>query len=84
MLKGADAIVFTSGIGKNVDEVRAAICNGPSWAGVSLNEAMNRNASSPIRDSYSRRAVLVLRCLEDKQIARYIRALIVSADSDRG
>src|SRR6185437_10769479 len=40
-LDGVDAIVFTGGIGENDAEVRAAICRGLSWLGVSLDEARN-------------------------------------------
>jgi len=33
---GADAIVFTGGIGENSPEVRARICQGLEWAGLRL------------------------------------------------
>jgi len=33
---GADAIVFTGGIGENSPEVRARICQGLEWAGLKL------------------------------------------------
>ena len=38
---GADAIVFTGGIGENSPEVRARICGGMEWAGLSLDEKKN-------------------------------------------
>jgi acetate kinase len=38
---GADAIVFTGGIGENSPEVRAQICQGMEWAGLRLDEARN-------------------------------------------
>ena len=37
-LDGVDLLVFTGGIGENDEEVRAAICRGLSWIGVSLGE----------------------------------------------
>jgi acetate kinase len=40
-LDGIDAIVFTGGIGGNDAEVRAAVCRGLSWLGVSLDEVRN-------------------------------------------
>jgi acetate kinase len=41
---GADAIVFTGGIGENSPEIRAQICAGLEWAGLILEEAKNREA----------------------------------------
>ncbi len=41
---GADAIVFTGGIGENSPEVRAQICAGMEWAGLILDESKNRKA----------------------------------------
>ena len=53
-LDGVDLIVFTGGIGENDEEVRAAICRGLSWIGVSLDEARNASANNPVNDSASR------------------------------
>ena len=39
---GADAIVFTGGIGENSAEVRARICAGLEWAGLKLDESKNQ------------------------------------------
>lgn len=39
---GADAVVFTGGIGENSPDVRARICSGMDWAGLHLDEAKNR------------------------------------------
>ena len=38
---GADAVVFTGGIGANAPEVRAHICEGMEWAGLQLDAARN-------------------------------------------
>src|SRR5579863_9514902 len=38
---GADAIVFTGGIGENSPAVRAGICEGLEWAGLSLDGEKN-------------------------------------------
>jgi acetate kinase len=75
-LNGVDLIVFTGGIGENDGEVRAAICGGLSWIGVSLDEGRNRSADNPINDPASRCRVLVLASQEDEQIARHTRALV--------
>jgi acetate kinase len=38
---GADAVVFTGGIGENSPEVRARICEGMQWAGLAIDSAKN-------------------------------------------
>jgi acetate kinase len=38
---GADAIVFTGGIGENSPEIRQQICAGMEWAGLRLNPVTN-------------------------------------------
>jgi acetate kinase len=39
---GADAIVFTGGIGENSPDIRARICGGMEWAGLSLDQSKNQ------------------------------------------
>ncbi len=39
---GADAIVFTGGIGENSPEIRACICQGMEWAGLTIDTAKNQ------------------------------------------
>ena len=39
---GADAVVFTGGIGENSPDVRARICEGMGWAGLKLDPARNQ------------------------------------------
>jgi acetate kinase len=41
---GADAIVFTGGIGENAPEIRASICAGLEWAGLRLDHSKNEMA----------------------------------------
>jgi acetate kinase len=43
---GADAIVFTGGIGENAPEIRALICAGLEWAGLELDQERNLNCKS--------------------------------------
>jgi acetate kinase len=38
---GADAVVFTGGIGENSPNVRSRICEGLEWAGLKLDEKEN-------------------------------------------
>lgn len=39
---GADAVVFTGGIGENSPDVRARICAGMEWAGLRLDQGKNQ------------------------------------------
>jgi acetate kinase len=39
---GADAVIFTGGIGENSPEIRAKICAGLEWAGLTIDEEQNR------------------------------------------
>jgi len=53
---GADAVVFTGGIGENSVDVRARICGGLEWAGLHLdlqknNDAVGREAQISTDDS---------------------------------
>ncbi|HQR32558.1 MAG TPA: acetate kinase [Blastocatellia bacterium] len=38
---GADAVVFTGGIGENAAEIRSRICQGLEWCGLQLDESVN-------------------------------------------
>src|SRR5271167_760421 len=38
---GADAVIFTGGIGENSPEIRAHICQGMEWAGLKIDAAKN-------------------------------------------
>jgi len=46
---GADAIVFTGGIGENSSEIRAKICEGLEWAGIEVDAEKNWAKSSAER-----------------------------------
>src|SRR5579864_2742375 len=41
---GADAVVFTGGIGENSPEIRALICNDMEWAGLKLDPSRNEES----------------------------------------
>jgi acetate kinase len=65
-LGGGDLVVFTGGIGENDGKVRASICAGLSWAGVTLDDMKSRSRhNAPVA------RVLVLPSQEDEQIARH-------------
>ena len=43
-MDGADAVVFTGGIGENSVDIRARICTGLEWAGLKLDKGRNEQA----------------------------------------
>jgi len=73
-MNGADAVVFTGGIGENSPEVRARICDGLQWIGIELNEELNRSHTDGreglISKEGSRPAVYVIPTDEELLIAR--------------
>jgi acetate kinase len=75
-LEGLDLLVFTGGIGEHDAKVRAAICSGLSWLGISLDPARNQSLEDPINHPTSRCSVRVLPSEEDAQIAVHTRELI--------
>jgi acetate kinase len=42
---GADAVVFTGGIGENSADIRARICNGIEWAGLRIDADKNQKTA---------------------------------------
>jgi acetate kinase len=41
---GAEAVIFTGGIGENSPEIRRRICEGLEWAGLKLDDSRNKQA----------------------------------------
>lgn len=79
ILGGADAIVFTAGVGENAAAVRAAALDGMQWAGIRVDAT--RNQSRPtgggvltISTDDSAVAVLVVPTNEELEIARQAAA----------
>ena len=73
-MNGADAVVFTGGIGENSSEVRSRVCNGLQWLGIELDEERNRThvdgREGVISNNGSRLAVYVIPTDEELLIAR--------------
>jgi acetate kinase len=73
-MNGADAIVFTGGIGENSPEIRALICNGLQWAGLELDDERNaqcaRGSEGLISKEGSHLAAYVIPTDEELLIAR--------------
>ena len=73
-MNGADAIVFTGGIGENASEIRAKICADLTWLGVELDAELNSNHGADkdgqISSDASRVSVFVIPTNEELLIAR--------------
>ena len=73
-MNGADAILFSGGIGENAAPVRATVCEGLEWLGVKLDPQRNREtvagAEGKISASDSRVEVWVVPTDEELLIAR--------------
>jgi acetate kinase len=70
---GADAIIFTGGIGENSVAVRASVCESLEWAGLMLDTEKNKNTigvESRISRDDSRLAAYVIPTDEELLIAR--------------
>lgn len=79
-LGGADALVFTGGIGQNDPELRAAICAGMEFVGISIDAAKNDSAKgeSRIDAEGSPTAVWVVPTNEELIVARQAAELLSS------
>lgn len=71
-LGGADAIVFTAGVGEHGPALRAEVCANLEWFGIALDPARNAAGDGPrvISADTSRVAVLVVPTDEEAEIAR--------------
>ena len=67
---GLDAIAFTGGIGENDAHVRADILRGLDWAGVTFDEAANRQGAKALHAEGARVAIWTVVAEEERQIAR--------------
>ncbi|HKV41598.1 MAG TPA: acetate kinase [Blastocatellia bacterium] len=70
---GADAVIFTGGIGENSPDIRARICDGLEWAGLTLDRTRNEQGvgdEGEISTDESRLRAYVIPTDEEKLIAR--------------
>ncbi|HMA20499.1 MAG TPA: acetate kinase [Gemmatimonadaceae bacterium] len=82
-MNGADAIVFTGGIGENATGIRAQICEGLDWLGISVDEARNGSLSGGegrIDREGSRVQLWVIPTDEELLIARDTWRVVTGAD----
>jgi acetate kinase len=80
LLGGADAIVFTGGIGENSVTMRESVCAGLDWFGIRLDPQCNRAArgEAPVHAEDSRVQVWAMPTNEELVVARQVRDLLQS------
>jgi acetate kinase len=78
LLGGADAIVFTGGIGENSVSMRAAICTNLDWFGIALDPKVNATARAECRiDALGSRVQLwTMPTNEELIVARQVHQLL--------
>ena len=78
-LNGADAIVFTAGIGENRAEIREAICANLDQLGIILDPALNANTRAQeavISAPHSRVKLMVIPTNEELVVAREVKRFL--------
>jgi acetate kinase len=82
-LGGADAIVFTGGIGENSSRIRTDVCRDLDWFGIVLDESKNKSARGEqcISGARSRVQIWTLPTNEELVVARHTRALLLGEKS---
>ncbi len=69
-LSGLDTLVFAGGIGENAPTVRARICGGLEFLGITLEAERNAASQAVISSAASRVVVRVIRTDEERMIAQ--------------
>lgn len=75
-LGGLDTLLFSGGIGEQAPSIRARICEGLEFLGISLDQGANRAGSAVISSSDSRVTVRVMRTDEEIQMAQSVCRLL--------
>jgi acetate kinase len=74
--RGADALIFTAGVGENAPVIRSETCAGLGWLGVNIDETINAETVGADRELSAPGAVvrtLVIHAREDLEIAKECR-----------
>jgi acetate kinase len=79
-LGGLDALVFSGGIGENFPEIRAKICHGLGFLGISIDEKTNLENAFEISGTVGTVRVYVIRTDEEAVIAEQTKAVVDNAN----
>jgi acetate kinase len=77
VLNGIDTMVFTGGIGEHAADIRAGICGGLEYLGVTIDPDANAANRAVISRTGGAATVRVIAADEDAVIARYVRQRLV-------
>jgi acetate kinase len=77
-LGGLDRLVFTAGIGANAPVIRARICEGLEYLGISLDAGRNASNDRIISADFSRVVVEARPTDEELMIARHVRQVLAA------
>ena len=75
-LGGADAIIFTGGIGENAPKVRASILRHLKWLGISYDNNANQTNQPTFNDDNSSMKLWIIPANEEQMIARQTFTLL--------
>jgi len=80
-MKGADAIVFTGGVGENAPAVRAAAADGLGFLGVEVDSGLNEriHGDGDISTAGASVRTLVVHAREDIEVAREVRRVLAES-----
>jgi acetate kinase len=83
LLNGADAIVFTGGIGENSARIRAQVCVNLDWFGIHLDPLQNDKAKgeTTIHGARSRTQIWIMPTNEELIVARQVKALLEKGEA---
>jgi acetate kinase len=78
LLNGADAVVFTGGIGENSATIRSAVCANLDWFGMFLDPLRNEQGKveAPIHAGKSRVQIWIMPTNEELIVARQTKELL--------
>ena len=82
-MNGADALIFTGGIGENAAVIRARICEGLGFLGVEVNDLRNMETTGIISAHGSRVTVRVIHTDEELMIARSVDRILKSTGAKK-
>lgn len=69
VINGADAIVFTGGLGEKAFYVREKVINKLNFAGISLDKVKNKKHETEVHKKDSKSKIFILKTDEEKEIA---------------
>jgi len=82
-LGGLDSLVFSGGIGENAPVIRARICEGLQFLGMTIDETRNGAGDAVISTEGSRVTVRVIHTDEEREIAQSVFHVLAEDRRDR-